>query len=85
MTDKKRTESFFFHKPGTYRITVSGILGPGRSDRLGGLRITTEESRKFGTITAIEGKMRDQAELSGVLHMLYEQHLTLLSVKYLTH
>jgi len=85
MTDKKRTESFFFHKPGAYRITVCGILGPGGSDSLGGLRITTEASREYGTITAIEGKMRDQAELSGVLHMLYEQHLTLLSVQYLDH
>ena len=34
-------------------------------------------------ITTLEGLMRDQAELAEVLNMLYELHLTLLSVKFL--
>jgi translation initiation factor 1 (eIF-1/SUI1) len=84
MTDKKRTDSFLFHKPCAYCITVSGMLSASVSDRLGDLRITTEASRKYGTITTIEGEMRDQAELSGLLLMLYEKHLTLLSVQYLS-
>jgi hypothetical protein len=31
----------------------------------------------------LDGQVRDQAELSGVLNALYQRHLTLLSVEYL--
>ena len=37
-----------------------------------------------GPVTELFGKVRDQAALAGVLNSLYELHLTLLSVEYLT-
>ena len=36
-----------------------------------------------GPVTELVGKVRDQAELSGVLETLYEAHFTLLSVEML--
>ena len=34
-------------------------------------------------VATLVGRIRDQAELAGVLNTLYELHLTLLSVEYL--
>ena len=36
-----------------------------------------------GPVTELVGKVRDQAELSGILETLYEGHFTLLSVEML--
>ncbi|NOR06040.1 MAG: hypothetical protein GQ575_07005 [Deltaproteobacteria bacterium] len=65
----------------TYRITVEGHLDEGWSDRLGGMRITTHTRADKTTGTTLVGRMRDQAELTGVLNTLYELHLPILSVK----
>jgi len=35
-----------------------------------------------GPVTELVGKVRDQAELAGVLNTLYELHMTLLLVEY---
>jgi hypothetical protein len=83
MAEKTHTKGFYFHKPGRYRIRVFGAMDTSWSDRLGGVRITAEEDREYGSITSIQGKMRDQAELTGLLNTLYEQHFTLLSVQYI--
>lgn len=78
--DKK---SFPFDRPGNYRICVLGSLDERWSERLGGLRITTSSLKDQGSITALVGQIRDQAELSGVLNTLYDLHMTLLSVEYI--
>ena len=57
--------------PATYRIEVEGDLDESLSERLGGMRITV-------------GRVRDQAELTGVMNSLYELHLPILSVQNLT-
>jgi hypothetical protein len=67
-------------KPGTYRIEVQGQLDASWSDRLGGMQITTDCSGKLGTVTTLEGRLRDEAALIGVLNSLYELHLRILSV-----
>jgi len=78
------TETFAFDRPGNYRIRVLGILDESWSARLGGLRIRQlEHEDQERPVTELIGKMRDQAELSGLLNTLYELHLTLLSVEYL--
>jgi hypothetical protein len=78
--DKK---SFPFNRPGNYRIRVLGLLDESWSERLAGMRITTEELKDHGSSTALVGHLRDQAELSGVLNTLYEMHMTLVSVEIL--
>ncbi len=45
------------------------------------MTITTGSRGDGGmVVTTLDGTLRDQAELSGVLDSLYEMHLTLLSV-----
>ena len=70
--------------PATYRIEVEGYLDESLSDRLGGVRITICRREDQTTVTTLEGRMRDQAELAGVMNSLYELHLPILSVQNLT-
>jgi hypothetical protein len=79
--DRKK---FAFDRPGNYRIRVLGCLDESWSERLGGLRIRQFNLEdQAGPVTELVGKVRDQAELAGLLNSLYELHLTLLSVEYL--
>ncbi len=83
MPKSESRKSFLFDKPGNYRIRVQGFLDESWSERLGGLRITTSKIGDQKSVTVLEGQVRDQAELTGVLNTLYQRHLTLLSVEYL--
>ena len=83
MTQSEHRESYAFDRPGKYRICVLGYLDESWSERLGGLRITTSKAGDQKQVTVLEGLMRDQAELTGVLNALYQRHLTLLSVEHL--
>ena len=84
MSQTKRMETIAFDRPGNYHIRVLGLLEESWSERLGGLRISHPEPKDHeGPATELIGKMRDQAELSGLLNTLYDLHLTLLSVKFL--
>jgi hypothetical protein len=81
MAKVKDKKSFPFDSPGNYRIRVLGSLDERWSGRLGGLSIETSSLTEQSPVTALGGRIRDQAELSGVLNSLYELHLTLLSVE----
>ena len=84
MPREESRKSFSFNRPGNYRIRVLGSLDVSWSKRLCGLRISAVSIKdKEGPVTEVVGKVRDQAELSGVLETLYEAHLTLLSVEML--
>ncbi len=67
-------------KPITYRIRVRGVLSQEWSERLADMAITVDRSSEKGPVTTLEGRLRDQAALSGVLNSLYELHLPVLSV-----
>ena len=83
MTQADIRKSFPFDRPGNYRIRVLGFLAENWSERLCGFRIKRcKLKHPEGPVTELVGKVRDQAELSGLLNSLYELHLTLLSVKY---
>jgi hypothetical protein len=45
------------------------------------MTITTARKGDKGEVTTLVGRLRDQAELSGVLNTLYELHLPILSVE----
>ena len=83
MPQLKIRKSYDFDRPGNYRIRVQGFLDESWSDRLGGLHITTSRIGDQKPVSELVGRVRDQAELAGVLNTLYELHLTLLSVEYL--
>lgn len=70
--------------PATYRIEVEGHVDESRSDRLGGMRVTARRRADQTTVTTLVGRMRDQAQLTGVLNTLYELHLPILSVENLS-
>ena len=67
--------------PATYRIEVDGHLDASRSDRLAGMKITSRERADQTTVSTLVGRIRDQAELSGVLNSLYDLHLPILKVE----
>ena len=48
------------------------------------MRITSRKRADQTTVTTLVGRVRDQAELTGVLNSLYEMHLPILSVENLT-
>ena len=84
MIQSDNRKSFLFHKPGNYRIQVIGCLDESWSGTLCNFRITACTNKDhYGSVTELFGKVRDQAELAGLLNNLYELHLTLLSVEYL--
>jgi hypothetical protein len=70
-------------KPATYRIQVEGVLDEIWADSLAGMRISTRKRADQSTVTTLTGRLKDQAELSGVLNGLYELHLPILSVEFL--
>ena len=81
MTPLQGTWDIDFGGPATYRIVVKGELGEEWSDRLGGLAITTDERAGESPKTTLVGRIRDQAELNGVLESLYSLHLPILRVE----
>jgi hypothetical protein len=77
-------KTFVFDSAGIYRIRVLGFLDESWSERLGDLRITASSlNDQEDPVTELVGKVRDQAELSGVLNTLYELHFPLVSVEML--
>ena len=84
MPDDYTKKQLKLWSPAIYLIEVEGHLDESWSDRLGGMRITTRQRADQSTVTTLNGRMKDQAELSGVLNSLYELHLPILAVTNLT-
>ena len=84
MENTQKEKKPIFEGPGCYRIVVNGYLNGSMADRVGFMRITERREGEKDTQTTLEGVVRDQADLSGVLNTLYEMHLPLVSVEYLS-
>ena len=69
--------------PATYHIEVEGEVGESWSDHFGNMRITIRKKGDDSIVTVLIGRVRDQAELSGLLKSLYDCHLPILSVELL--
>ena len=83
MADTNHEDPVKFEAPATYRIVARGFLDQRLSDRLGGMRITSEDRGGEKPVATLVGRLLDQAQLSGVLNALYEMHLPILSVEIL--
>ena len=69
--------------PANYRICVVGRVAPAWIARLGGM-VIEESTRPDGeVVTALVGRVDDQAAFSGLLNTLYGLHLPVLSADYL--
>lgn len=73
-----------FDGPAVYRIRVSGEVPARWSDRLAGMSITVEPADEGLLISTLTGNLEDQASLVGVLNLLYELQLPVLTVEYLS-
>lgn len=65
----------------TYRIHVQGCLDDVWSDRLANMTITMNLENKHVPVSTLIGKLRDQAELVGVINGLYELRMPLLGME----
>ena len=81
MTNSPYVRNLKLGEAAFYRIEVQGCLNEDWSGRLGGMRITTGRRGDTSYVTTLTGRVRDQAELIGVLNSCYELHLPLLSVE----
>lgn len=69
-----------FDNPLTYRIVVDGVVSPGLSGRLQGMRISPAAPGDSPR-TVLEGELADQGALAGVLNYLYQLQMTLVTVQ----
>lgn len=76
-------DRYEFSAPGYYRIAVQGQLRPNWSERIGAMQVLPPSALENKAVTVLQGRVSDQAELSGILNTLHELHLPLLSVQYL--
>ena len=67
--------------PATYCIHLQGILDDSWSDRLGGMSIQMKQKTGEAPVTILNGRLLDQAELSGILNCIYDLGYPLLKVK----
>jgi hypothetical protein len=69
--------------PANYRIIVQGRLDAGWAERVGGMAIVSTGANGEVEATTLEGRVHDQAALTGLLVALYELRLPLVRVEYL--
>ncbi len=83
MTSAEPGKNMKFSSPGCYRICVKGFVDESWSERLGGLHIDNQFYDKNLPVAVIEGMIKDQTEMIGILNSLYEMHLSLISVNFI--
>ena len=64
----------------TYKITVNGTLPEDWSDWFNGMLINVEHTKEITPQTILTCKIRDQAELNGILNWLHSMNLRLVKV-----
>lgn len=67
--------------PASYRIRVQGCLEEVWSDRLADMNITIHIEEGKAPESILIGKVRDQAELVGVLNGIYELRMPFLALE----
>jgi len=68
--------------PAIYRIRVLGRIEPSWVERIPGM-VATESLLDGDVVTALVGRLADQAAFSGVLNTLYGLHLPIISTEWL--
>ena len=80
MSDSLTKRGLGLGQAARYRIVVQGALAESTADRLGGLHVQVAQAAHGGAAAVLEGQLRDQAQLIGLLNALYEMRLPLLEV-----
>ena len=82
--DKYNTIDFSFIKAAIYKIVVQGEIDQKMSDRMMGLQASVHNRKDKGSITTLIGQINDQSALSGILTMINDMHMTVISVNMLS-
>lgn len=69
-----------FDQPAIYQIMVVGKLDKSWSERLVNMQVSLEDACDQKNTYSLIGKLKDQAELNGILNTLYDLHLTIISI-----
>ena len=72
--------AFDFGGPATYRVVIQGTVSEDWCRRLGGMEVTTSSPESDEPRTILQGQVRDQAALHGLLETLYALHLPILEM-----
>jgi len=64
-----------------YHICVQGCLEEVWSDRLANMTITMDLRDQQAPVSTLKGRIRDQAELVGVVNGLYQMRVPILSME----
>ena len=82
----KQTESnteLHFSGPAKYQLIIKGNIPKQSQELFGQLTIKVEENKNEGVQSFLEGEFLDQAELAGVLNIIYSLRLPLVGIKYI--
>ena len=81
MNEPNRKTRHVLDTPAFYRIRLRGRLSESLSDRLGGMDITCVEAGPSISETVLSGWLPDQAALAGVLNIVYNYGMAIMSVE----
>ena len=84
MTDNSKNPEYSFTRPAIYKIGGQGKIDYKLADRMLGLQLNVEKGEGQKYFSTLIGKIDDQAALSGILNMLYNMHITVISVQMLS-
>ena len=82
MKELHTNKDFDFKKAAIYKIKVKGEMTDGWPERIWGLQI--HQVKGNNTISTLVGRIADQSALSGILNMLYDKHITVISINMLS-
>ena len=78
---EKITRQYLFDRPGRYQIRVQGSLEKFWLEHLEGLEISTIPWGSYPQVTQIRGWLADQPTLAGLLDLLNDLGLVILTVE----
>ncbi len=70
-----------FDRPGLYLIRVQGILRKCWIEQLEGLEVSINPWHKYNKVTQIKGWLSDQTALAGLLELLNDLGMVILTVE----
>jgi len=70
-----------FKGPAIYCIKIKGVIDQRYAGHFGDMIISTDKKEEGKTTSMLTGKIKDQAELMGVLNALYNLHLPIVSIQ----
>jgi hypothetical protein len=84
MHPMSKSSSIKFGGKAIYEICVEGELDPSLQDSFSQTKIQKVQLEDYRTVSVLTGLIQDEAELMGVLSILFDLHKVILSVKRLS-